>query len=285
MFAKRVLIGVFVVVLALTLSACNESESGITGPNSPSKTPDAVGPPVIAFTSSSYSVSQSAGTVTISVGRTGSSGTSQVSYSTSDGTAKGGSDYTAANGTLTFAAGETSKTITVAIAGDTTVEANETFTVNLSAASGATIADASATGTIVNNDVAPPPAPPPSGGGVALAYTVASNWGSGFTGAMDVGGGSAALHGWTVEFDASFTITSIWNATIVSHVGSHYVVKNVDWNGDVAGGKTTSFGFQATPGASGTAASGFAVNGTTVGMGTVGANGEATFAVATPGIA
>src|SRR5262249_31984652 len=127
------------------------------------------------------------------------------------------------------------------------------------------IANAAATGTIVNNDVAPPPAPPPSAGGVSLAYTVASNWGSGFTGAMDVGGGGAALHGWTVEFDASFTITSIWNATIVSHVGSHYVVKNADWNGDVAGGKTTSFGFQATPGAGGTAASGFAVNGTAVG--------------------
>src|SRR5262249_7220474 len=127
------------------------------------------------------------------------------------------------------------------------------------------IANAAATGTIVNNDVAPPPAPPPSAGGVSLAYTVASNWGSGFTGAMDVGGGGAALHGWTVEFDASFTITSIWNATIVSHVGSHYVVKNADWNGDVAGGKTPSFGFQATPGSGGTTASGFAVNGTAVG--------------------
>jgi len=191
------------------------------------------------------------------------SGPVTVNYTTANGSATAGSDYTAASGTLTFAAGETSKTIAVAIAGDTVVEPNETFTVNLSAASGATIAHASATGTIVDNDVAPPP-PPPSGG-ASLAYSVASNWGSGFTGAMDVGGGGSALHGWTVEFDASFTITSIWNATIVSHVGSHYVVKNADWNGDIAGGKTTSFGFQATPGSSGMAASGFTVNGSTVG--------------------
>ncbi|MBL6654096.1 MAG: hypothetical protein ISP49_21045, partial [Reyranella sp.] len=131
------------------------------------------------------------------------SGPVTVNYTTANGSATAGSDYTAASGTLTFAAGETSKTIAVAIAGDTVVEPNETFTVNLSAASGATIAHASATGTIVDNDVAPPP-PPPSGG-ASLAYSVASNWGSGFTGAMDVGGGGSALHGWTVEFDASFT--------------------------------------------------------------------------------
>ena len=82
---------------------------------------------------------------------------------------------------------------------------------------------------------------------------------------MAVGAGSAALNGWTVAFDASFNITSIWNATIVSHVGNHYVVKNADWNGNVAGGKETSFGFQATPGSGGTAASGFTINGTAVG--------------------
>ena len=82
---------------------------------------------------------------------------------------------------------------------------------------------------------------------------------------MTVGAGSAALNGWTVEFDASFNITSIWNAVIVSHVGNHYVVRNADWNGNVAGGKDTSFGFQATPGSGGTAASGFTINGAAVG--------------------
>ncbi len=78
-----------------------------------------------------------------------------VQYATSNGTATAGQDYTAASGTITFAAGETSKTINVAIAGDATVEGDETLTVTLSNPSGATIGAASATGTITNDDIAP----------------------------------------------------------------------------------------------------------------------------------
>jgi hypothetical protein len=75
-----------------------------------------------------------------------------VDYATSNGTATAGSDYTSASGTLNFAAGETTKTFTVAVAGDTTPEADETFTVTLSAASKATISTATATGTILDDD-------------------------------------------------------------------------------------------------------------------------------------
>ena len=141
MVAKRVLVCLFAMALALTLSACNESEGGISGPNSPSKNPDAVGPPVVAFTSATYSVSQSAGAVTISVGRTGaSSGTSQISYSTSDGTAKGGSDYTAANGTLTWSNGDLSpKTFTVAVSNATPFVGARSFNIALANASNATV--------------------------------------------------------------------------------------------------------------------------------------------------
>ncbi len=78
-----------------------------------------------------------------------------VAYMTANGTATAGSDYAATSGSLTFAAGETSKTVHVDIGGDTAFEANETFTVALSNASGATIADATAVGTIVNDDPAP----------------------------------------------------------------------------------------------------------------------------------
>ena len=83
-----------------------------------------------------------------------------VNYATADGTATAGSDYTIASGVLSFAAGEISKTVTVAIVGDTLVEPDETFTVNLSGASGATFADASAQGTITNDDVVAVPALP-----------------------------------------------------------------------------------------------------------------------------
>jgi hypothetical protein len=79
-----------------------------------------------------------------------------VNYATANGTASAGSDYTAASGTLTFVPGEQSKTIAILVSGDTAVEPDETFTVGLSGASGATIGTGSATGTIVNDDVVVP---------------------------------------------------------------------------------------------------------------------------------
>jgi Calx-beta domain/Right handed beta helix region len=81
-----------------------------------------------------------------------------VNYATADGTAIAGSDYVAASGTLTFAAGIVSRTIPVAVKGDTAYESNEGFYVNLSAPVNATIADGQGAGTITNNDAAPLPA-------------------------------------------------------------------------------------------------------------------------------
>lgn len=77
-----------------------------------------------------------------------------VNYATMNGTATAGSDYTATSGTLTFAPGETSKFVYVPVLGDSTSEPNETLTLNLSNANGATIDDGAAVGTIVNDDVA-----------------------------------------------------------------------------------------------------------------------------------
>jgi hypothetical protein len=58
----------------------------------------------------------------------------------------------ASSGTLTFDAGESVKTVTVPVIGDTTLEADESFFVNLSAASGAAISDSQGRGTITNDD-------------------------------------------------------------------------------------------------------------------------------------
>lgn len=99
-----------------------------------------------------------------------------VAYSTANGTATAGSDYTATSGTLTFAAGETSKTVHVDIGGDTASEANETFTVRLSNASGATIADATAVGTIVDDDHEPDQGQ--AGNGTADTFTITWAWGT-----------------------------------------------------------------------------------------------------------
>jgi Calx-beta domain/RTX calcium-binding nonapeptide repeat (4 copies) len=75
-----------------------------------------------------------------------------VSFATADGSATAGSDYVAANGSLTFNPGETSKTVDVTINGDTAVEPDEAFTVTLSAPSHATLTKNSASGTIKNDD-------------------------------------------------------------------------------------------------------------------------------------
>lgn len=77
-----------------------------------------------------------------------------VNYATSDGTAKAGSDYQAASGQVTFAPGETAKTFTVLVNGDTLNEADETFFVNLSGASNAWIGSRGM-GMIVNDDPLP----------------------------------------------------------------------------------------------------------------------------------
>lgn len=90
------------------------------------------------------------------VTRTGGTAAFDVKFTTADGTATAASDYIAQNGTLHFNAGVNTQTISIAVKGDTLVEANETFKVLLSGATnGATIADGEGIGTIVNDDVAP----------------------------------------------------------------------------------------------------------------------------------
>jgi chitinase len=75
-----------------------------------------------------------------------------VAYATADGSATAGSDYVAASGTLTFAAGETSKTVTVAVKGDRVGEADEYFSVSLTGAAGALVSGGSGYATIRDDE-------------------------------------------------------------------------------------------------------------------------------------
>jgi hypothetical protein len=75
-----------------------------------------------------------------------------VNYSTANGTATSAVDYVATSGTLTFSPGETTKTVTVAAIADTSIEPDETFFLDLSGATNATIVDAQGTGTIKDDD-------------------------------------------------------------------------------------------------------------------------------------
>jgi probable HAF family extracellular repeat protein len=88
-------------------------------------------------------------TVTLSAA---SSQSVTVAYGTENGTAFAGTDYQAASGALTFAPGETSKTVPVPVIGDRVPEPNETFVVNLSGATNAFIADGQGVGTIVDDE-------------------------------------------------------------------------------------------------------------------------------------
>lgn len=92
-------------------------------------------------------------TATLTVTRTSGAGTASVKFVTANGTAVAASDYTARTATtLSFAAGETSKTVTVTVLGDNVDEPNETFFVKLSSPTNATIADLKGIATIVDND-------------------------------------------------------------------------------------------------------------------------------------
>lgn len=102
---------------------------------------------VFGFASSLFSAGESAGSATVTVNRTGATNIpASIGYSTSDGTATGGVDYTPASGTLNFAAGETQKSFPVAILPDTSDEANES--INLALSNGA-----SASLSIVDDDI------------------------------------------------------------------------------------------------------------------------------------
>ena len=72
-------------------------------------------------------------------------------FATANGTATS-SDFVATNGTVSFAPGETTKTITVLVKGDRVGEFDESLFVNLSNATNATIADTQGVGTIIDDE-------------------------------------------------------------------------------------------------------------------------------------
>ena len=164
-----------------------------------------------------------------------------VGFATSAGTAQSGSDFVATSGVVTFAPGVTRQTIVVGVIGDATAEQTETFRVVLSDPAGATLTDASGTVTILDDDV------PDSG--VSVDFAVTDDWGSGFVAGFTITNHDAtAVDGWTIEFDFDRQITNIWNATIVSHVGNHYVIRAESWNRMISSGGSVSFGFQGATG-------------------------------------
>ena len=110
------------------------------------------GPPAIAVSDATVQEAEGAVLVFTATLSHASSRTVTVDYATSDGTAVAGSDYTAASGTLTFNAGDTSQTVQVTVLTDSEDESQETLTLTLSNPSQATLDDATGTGTIENGE-------------------------------------------------------------------------------------------------------------------------------------
>ncbi|MGV3658966.1 MAG: S8 family serine peptidase [Prosthecobacter sp.] len=136
--------------------------------------------------------SEAVGALAVAVTRTGGlEGSATVNYATSNGSATAGSDYTSTNGTLTFAAGELTKTFSIPITNDSVQEANETIQVTLSAAGGNTTLGMLTTGTvtILDNDTPTPVAlrplfPQVTEADTTLTFTVSRSVG-GTTGTVD----------------------------------------------------------------------------------------------------
>ena len=85
--------------------------------------------------------------------------------------------------------------------------------------------------------------------GVVPTYTVTSDWGSGFQADLQLANQQASsVPSWRLEFDLAASISSIWNAQIVSHTGNHYVISGVSWDKDLAANGSVDLGFVASPG-------------------------------------
>jgi uncharacterized protein YhjY with autotransporter beta-barrel domain len=141
-----------------------------------------VAPPTVSIAVSPASVSEDGATnLVYTVTRSTSLATSTVVNLTTGGTATAGTDYTGNVATVTIPAGATTATVTIDPTVDGTVEGNETVTLTVAAGTGYTVgAPASATGTILNDDVpsasiAVTPASVAEDGAASLVYTVTLN--------------------------------------------------------------------------------------------------------------
>ncbi len=92
-----------------------------------------------------------------------------------------------------------------------------------------------------------PPTTPPASGACSATYSIGSSWQGGFQGQVTVTAGSAGVAGWQVNwtFGGGQTINQVWGGVSTAS-GSSVTVRNEGWNGTLAAGATTQFGFIAS---------------------------------------
>ncbi len=197
--------------------------------------------PSLSFSPSTLSVNENAGSVvvTATLSAAAPAGGVTAKYATAPGTA-GAADFTATSGTLTFAAGEKQKQISIPITDDTLQETDEAFTVSLTNITGAIAGQTFATVTIKDNDTPPTP----STG--AYNFTIYQNWGTGWRAYLDVtNGGTTNWTNWMLAFDGPWSITSISDGKVVAHVGTKYTITTAGWNSVIPPGGTIRLEFGA----------------------------------------
>jgi hypothetical protein len=116
-------------------------------------------PGTVQFNPAAYTANENGGSVTLTLTRTaGADGAISVSVASGGGSASAGADYTALTQTVSWADGDAAaKTVALSITDDAADEADETVTLTISAPTGgATLGTATATVTILDNDVTPP---------------------------------------------------------------------------------------------------------------------------------
>jgi alpha-L-arabinofuranosidase len=127
-------------------------------------------------------------------------------------------------------------------------------------------APASPTNYILNGTPLNAPPPPPSKLSATVAFTDVNDWGSGFTGSLTITNtGTTPISGWTLSFDFAVSISSIWNATLVSQNGSHYVIQDVGYDSTIQPGQSVTIGFNAAPGHPSAGPSNYVLNGVKLG--------------------
>ncbi|MBL9132848.1 MAG: cadherin-like beta sandwich domain-containing protein, partial [Verrucomicrobiaceae bacterium] len=166
---------------------------------------------------------------TVSLSAPAPAGGVTFDIATANGTATQPGDYTQTSQTSqTIAAGNSTFTFNVPVLGDTAVETNETFFVNVTNITGATALDAQGLGTITNDDVATPPtitSVSPASGPIAGGTTVVIT-GTGFTGATAVNFGTTPATGFTVNSPTQITATlpagtgGIFDISVVTGTGT-----------------------------------------------------------------
>jgi hypothetical protein len=106
--------------------------------------------------------------------------------------------------------------------------------------------------------------PPPSSLIATASFVDVNDWGSGFTGNITITNtGTTAIEGWTLSFDFAVSISSIWNATLVSQNGALYTISDAGYNAVIQPGQSVTIGFNASPGnqTAGTGPTNYVLNG------------------------